>query len=50
MAATEGVKELYMAASMEELNKKMSTANIDCSSPKLLVNYYSETSDKGHSE
>ena len=39
MASSSGepVKELYMAKSMEELNKKTSAKNMDYSTPKLYV-------------
>ena len=30
-----GCVELHMAKTMEELNKKTTTANFDCSTPKL---------------
>ena len=39
MAGSSGepIKELYMAKSMEELNKKTSAKNMDYSTPKLYV-------------
>ena len=37
MATTVICKDLYMATSMQELNKKVNSANIDCSTLQVLV-------------